>query len=297
MTRQRGSVRVALESHFVVPGTAVTLCAEPTTEQWQPASGPGAEVTCAQCHVQRRWLPASGELDPEAVLDVIAEPWPAGQRRHVTGDADPERGRLHRPEHLQLCTACARLRGPYDDYDNLCRCDDDAWDRHPAPRCGDLSGNAHLCSSCVTALAPGSSRWTVYYCKACGPHVFVLNRLAGRCLVPIGPHSIMNGIFHTPPEGPDVDASAISFYDQLSTMTRNQTSLYDLTVERTRARLDDLGIDGHAIRYDDYVTRSREAGWNAKRGFVDFVLSIGEGLDEAAARELWRLPSDTGMPS
>ena len=35
----------------------------------------------------------------------------------------------------------------------------------------------------------------------------------------------------------------------------------------------------------------REAGWNAKRGFV-FVLSIGEGLDEDAARQLWKLPLD-----
>ena len=40
----------------------------------------------------------------------------------------------------------------------------------------------------------------------------------------------------------------------------------------------------------------REAGWNAKRGFVDFVLSIGEALDEDAARELWRLPLDTALP-
>mgnify|MGYP001556465476 FL=1 len=36
----------------------------------------------------------------------------------------------------------------------------------------------------------------------------------------------------------------------------------------------------------------REAGWNAKRGFVDFVLSIGEGFDEDAARQLWKLPLD-----
>ena len=42
--------------------------------------------------------------------------------------------------------------------------------------------------------------------------------------------------------------------------------------------------------------RCREAGWNAKRGFVDFVLSIGEGLDEDAARELCKLPLETDLP-
>ena len=39
----------------------------------------------------------------------------------------------------------------------------------------------------------------------------------------------------------------------------------------------------------------REAGWNAKRGFVDFVLSVGEGLVEDAARQLWKLPLDTAL--
>ena len=44
------------------------------------------------------------------------------------------------------------------------------------------------------------------------------------------------------------------------------------------------------------AVRCRDAGWNAKRGFVDFVLSIGEGLDEDAARQLWKLPLDTALP-
>jgi hypothetical protein len=295
MTRSREPVRDALETHFVVPGAAAALCAEPTTSMWEPASGPEVDVTCRQCLVQRRWLATYDELDRDAVLDVVVEPWPAGRRRHVTGDDDPERGRLHRPEHLQLCVACAGLRGPCEGYDNLCRCDRDVWDRHPIPRCGDLSNNAHLCNCCVAVLAPGSSRWTSYYCDGCRPHVFVLNRLAGRCLVPIGPHSIMNGIFQTVPDGPDLDAAVISFHDQLSTMTRNQTALHDLTFERTHLRLADLGIDAYAVGVEDYVTRCRDAGWTARAGFVDFVLSIGEGLDEAAARELWNLPADTGL--
>lgn len=296
MTRRSDPASDVLETHYLVPGATVTLCAEPTTDTWKPRHASHDEVTCRQCRVQRRWLPASGELDRDAVLDVTVEPWPASQRRHVTGDDDPGRGRLHRPEHLQLCTTCCGLRGPFDGFDNLCRCDRGAWDRSPLPRCGDLSSNAHLCNSCITALAPGSSRWTSYYCADCRPHVFVLNRLAGRCLVPIGPHSIMNGIFYTPPGGPDIDASVVSFHDQLFTMTRNQTTLHELTRQRTRTRLDQFGVDTHALSVDDYLARCSDAGWGAEYGFVDFVRSIGEGLDEMAARELWRLPPETGAP-
>ena len=206
------------------------------------------------------------------------------------------RGRLHRPDRLELCTTCCWLRGPYVGWDNLCRCDSDAWDRDPIPRCGDLHDNAHLCRSCVAALAPGSSRWTSYYCAECRPHVFVLNRLAGRCVVPIGPHSMMNGVFHTPPEGPGDDASITSFSDQLTTLFRHQTDLHDFATRRVRTRLDELGVDTDAIAVDDYFARCRDAGWDAEHSFVELVTSLGEGFDEASARELWSLPPDTGRP-
>jgi hypothetical protein len=267
------------QSHFVMPGASVTLCAEPTTTAWETAPGLNSRVTCGECRAQRRWLPASGELERDPELEVMVEPWLAGQRRHVTGNDDPERGRLHRPPNLQLCVDCCGLRGPYDGFDNLCRCDDRAWDRLPIPRCGDLHNNAHLCRSCISALAPGCSRWTFYYCEACRPHVARLNRLSGRCVVPIGPHSMMNRVVHTAGDGPDVDAQAVAFADQLSTLFQNQTTLHELTVQRTRTRLTDFGIDDHAVVVDDYFDLCRADGWDTERGFADFMLSIGEARD------------------
>jgi hypothetical protein len=65
-------------------------------------------------------------------------------------------------------------------------------------------------------------------------------------------------------------------------------------VQRTRARLDTLGVDTHVLLVDDYIGQCHDAGWDGEAGFVDFVTSIGEGIDEAAARELWRLPPETG---
>jgi hypothetical protein len=287
MTQTSEPLSGDLESHYVEPGSSTALCAEPTATSWKPATSSDTTVTCDQCRIQKRWLPASGELDRDANLDVMIEPWTAGQRRHVTGNDDPGRGRLHRPANLQLCVACGGLRGPYRGFDNLCRCDRDIWDRHPVPRCGDLSNNIDFCRSCLSAAAAGCSRWTSYYCDQCRPHVVVLNRLAGRCVVPIGPHSMMNGVFHGAAGGPVLDAQASAFADQLSTLFRNQTSLHDLADDRIRARLHDFGVGAHAILVRDYLGRCAAEGWDAERGFVDFVLSIGEGLDEQVARDLW----------
>jgi len=72
-------------------------------------------------------------------------------------------------------------------------------------------------------------------------------------------------------------------------MVRDQTDLYELTERRTRARLGDFEMADHAVRVDDYFARCAEQKWNARRGFIDFVQSIGGGIDEPTARQLWML--------
>ena len=157
---------------------------------------------------------------------------------------------------------------------------------------GDLSNNIDFCRSCLSAVAPGCSRWTSYYCDTCRPHVIVLNRLAGRCIVPIGPHSTMNGVFHSMNGQPVLGGQAEAFADQLSTLFRNQTSIHDLAADRICVRLHDFDVRTHAILATDYLDRCFIAGWDNERGFVDFMLSIGEGLDEHAARYLWNTTPD-----
>jgi hypothetical protein len=284
-----------LESHLVVPGAQHALCAEPLTAKWNgPQPDAGASVTCKQCVLQRYWLPASGDLERDAELDVIVEPRPARRRRHVTGDHDPGRGRLHRPTNLQVCTTCGQLRGPYDRHDNLCACDHRAWDREPRPRAGDLFDNVALCRSCISAIAPGHTRWTSFYCGACRPQVIMLNKLAGRCVVPIGPHSIMNGVFARP--DPQLSTTQlISFSDQLTTFFQHTGNLHERTTLRVRGRLEEFGVTAHALTINDYLARCTTAGWNAERGFTDFMMSLDTELDEASARELWNVPSEYGQ--
>ena len=157
---------------------------------------------------------------------------------------------------------------------------------HALPRAGDLSSNVDVCQSCISTLAPGSSRWTLYHCRECMLAVAGLNRLAGRCVVPIGPHSIMNGVFAVA-SPPPTEAQVVSFVDQLGALFRHQESLHDRTKRRVGDRLEEFGVTGDAIAAVDYLECCVDAGWTAERGFIDFVQSLDDSLDEARARELW----------
>ena len=280
------------ETHYVMPGTSATLCGEPIVDTWMAVEPDSILiVSCRQCHTQRYWLPAAGKLERDAELAKVIEPWPAGQRKHVTGDDDPGRGRLHRPEHLQLCLTCGGLRGPHGDggHDNRCRCDGEAWDREPRPRAGDLSDDVRLCGSCITTLLSGSSRWSPYHCRQCMPAVQLWRSMAGRSIVPVGPHSLMNGVGWRPSEGRAMTTvQATAFSDQLNALFATQESLHELIARRALEAARDLGFTGHAVRASDFIGARRAAGATAASGFAELV-SAYAGIDASElAEHIWR---------
>mgnify|MGYP001813399265 CR=1 FL=1 len=106
-----------------------------------------------------------------------------------------------------------------------------------------------------------------------------LGQLAGRCVVPIGRHSVMNGVLLSPGDGDVTDEQVTSFYDQLSATFRAQTELHELTEQRLRGRLEALGMADREVPVDDYLARCLDEGWTARRGFDDFIRSIGHDVD------------------
>ena len=59
---------------------------------------------------------------------------------------------------------------------------------------GDLAERAHLCECCRMELLLSGSRFSVWFCPECNGRVRELNALVGRCVIPIGRHSLMAGI-------------------------------------------------------------------------------------------------------
>ncbi len=251
------------------------------------------DVSCYQCRTQRFWLSASGNLDRDGGLANVVEPSSRGVRKHVTGDDDPARGRLARPEHLQLCLVCGELRGPYDGYDNLCRCDRAIWDREPVPIFGDLANNIHLCWSCVIDVVRSGTRWSPYYCATCRPAVVVLRRLAGRNVVPLGPHSLMNGISRSSSDCRTMtDHEAVALSEQLNALFADQRTLAERTRSRTLDRARRVGFTGHAVLVDDYRGACWEADITVGLGFIEFLVQLGANDGAELANEIWRLTDE-----
>jgi hypothetical protein len=59
----------------------------------------------------------------------------------------------------------------------------------------DFPTPAELCRCCGQELLQSGSRWSVWFCSECKRRVRTLNERAGTCVVPVGRHSIMNGVF------------------------------------------------------------------------------------------------------
>ena len=64
----------------------------------------------------------------------------------------------------------------------------------PQPRIGDFNTEIELCRACGLVPLRSGSRWSVWFCGPCATQANRLNERVGRCVVPIGRHSLMNGV-------------------------------------------------------------------------------------------------------
>lgn len=117
-----------------------------------------------------------------------------------------------------VCGTCHALRGPIGsvgavEVRQLCDCAAQE-ERAAQPRLGDHNTAFELCRCCGTEALTSGSRWSVWFCQECKDRVRALNQRSGRCVVPIGRHSLMNGVSFDP----GADESSRAFADQLKTL-------------------------------------------------------------------------------
>jgi hypothetical protein len=145
----------------------------------------------------------------------------------------------------EICTGCFALRGEIGGWRHLCDCDLDAYRTtgREVPSRGDLPIATELCRCCALELVPSGSRWSRFFCSECHERVVALNQAAHRCVIPIGRHSIMNGIFYRPGHHTMTHEEATAFYDQLTTFF-GQTDATERWARRQTAR----NIDAVSMR-------------------------------------------------
>jgi hypothetical protein len=214
------------------------------------------EVTCRGCLSSMDWLLQSGRPLPRKV-STLTEATAAPEHPSID---DRRRGRSAMPSQLQICLDCGDLRGPSRFWDEVCACDRAAWGESEVPRAGDLGSDARLCAGCLMTVVSGSTRWTLHFCRRyCLAAVGDLNRRAQRLVVPIGVHSLVNGVA-LPLDEHLTPLRVTAFYDQLSTLFDNQQRLHMLRERRTIERARQLGFTGGAVSVTDYLAASFDHG-------------------------------------
>lgn len=184
------------------------------------------------------------------------------------------------PDYV-ICGHCHGLRGPTGQgWTQLCACatKEERAANEPATR-RDLSTAVVLCKCCGLRAVPTGSRWAHFVCEACKERIIALNRSAGRCVIPIGYHSIVNGVsLNGAAASPE---AATAFSDQLVALFREQGGIWAWGERVVLSNLVYVGlptsVDVSLEVYLDAVARSRLspaiAFWRLRRAISgrDFV--------------------------
>jgi len=97
---------------------------------------------------------------------------------------------------LEVCRTCLCLRGPfYDSWNGCDRVQPCACDpKQPLWNAFDYNTWAELCQCCSAEVLRSGSRWSPFFCDECKQRVRDYNEREGYCVIPIGRHSLMNGV-------------------------------------------------------------------------------------------------------
>lgn len=101
--------------------------------------------------------------------------------------------------NLKICPKCHELYGQvrlgnHKTEKQVCLCDrrnKKKWDGY------DFNRKYEICYCCGLEIIPSGSRWSTFYCRDCKDIIVELNKEVGQCIIPIGRHSMMNGIVLT----------------------------------------------------------------------------------------------------
>jgi hypothetical protein len=152
----------------------------------------------------------------------------------------------------------------------------------------DFNEWARLCDCCVGELLTSGWRFSVWFCDECKPRVWELNKRHGYAVVPIGRHSLMNGVFLSGSDAvAEVDGIVSGSQQTLQTFAESSVSMFS-SIDHLHAfkekalgrALERLGFMTSALisvpQYLERLTEARTVGWLTKEAaFADLCRHFG----------------------
>ena len=112
-------------------------------------------------------------------------------------------GIFEQPHHkTPVCHASFNLMGPEGDSGGQAR----------------RENNVDICWCCGYALIPSGTKWSKFFCPYCMILITKFNQAMGECLIPVGGHSLMNGVSGRPAKGQSTGDFAADFARKTATM-------------------------------------------------------------------------------
>lgn len=139
------------------------------------------------------------------------------------------RGDIELPDsewrRFRMCLRClAPYQVPGPGPTQRCACsrphDDERWPGR------DINEHIHLCECCFGRLMRSGSKWSPFFCPDCKTLVSDTNAALGFCLIPVGRHSLMNGVGLSGPQVAD-DSAANAFASGLIGLFHRMSWLND----------------------------------------------------------------------
>jgi ADP-ribosylglycohydrolase len=149
----------------------------------------------------------------------------------------------------------------------------------------DFNELVSLCYCCGQEVLKSGSRWSTWFCEDCKHKVIQLNAQVQRCVIPIGRHSMMNGI------GLNGEASkdpklVERFLTKANNMFANIEKLSSWYAQRLSDNFKVLGYDDD-VSLNDYLRKVAVAvdKSGAFDQMCDFLFGIGESEPNQPAKE------------
>ena len=171
---------------------------------------------------------------------------------------------------LLVCGICGDIKGPVpelpDGCDQCCECVP-LEDRRARPRWGRYDFNCafELCRCCGLEALKSGSRWSVWFCHPCKERVRSLNQLTGRCVIPIGRHSLMNGV------SASTEAGQAAFDASAETLATFVAQTIDIGDWGRRVVLDNLAALGiqpdRDVLLSQYLDEARRSDLHPEAAF------------------------------
>jgi hypothetical protein len=170
-----------------------------------------------------------------------------------------------------VCTRCCRLRSidstavrPPD----RCACadkqPDDRFNAEDMIACT-------ICASCALAIVRGHTRWSMVHCKRCWGNARRINETAGRVVVPMGIHTIVNGLSLSGADAASEDKFE-AFATQMLSLFERISELQAHTDRLVGARLNATGLDRFdTVPFEDYLDACSQRSITAADGWAELA--------------------------